>query len=110
MGVDVVGWGERPGAPLGLEGGGEFETATALALVVVHDAIEIRADAVGAALLEGVAGLADFCPPLSLLDGGRLAQLLDRLPPGCRVCLPPGALPCLCLARQPPPRRAPSRD
>src|SRR5215472_17623396 len=92
--VEIV---DRPGAALGLDGGREIETATALALVVVHDAIEIRADAVGAALLEGVAGLADFRRRLSLLDGGRLQQLLDRLARGFRFRLALGAFRCLGL-------------
>src|SRR5262249_5441369 len=94
IGVELVEIVDRPGAALGLDGGREIETATALALVVVHDAIEIRADAVGAALLEGVAGLADFRRRLSLLDGGRLQQLLDRLAPGFRFSPAPCGLPC----------------
>ena len=47
--------------------------------VSFDDAIEIRADAVGAALLEGVAGRALLGGGGALLDRSGLQQLLDRL-------------------------------
>src|SRR6202012_2075515 len=46
-----------PGAALGLHRGREVEAA-AFALLVADDAVEVRADAIRAALLEGVAGAA----------------------------------------------------
>src|ERR1700694_1757984 len=67
-----------PGAALGLHGGREIEPAS-LAFMVSDDPVKIRTDAVGAALLEGVAGRAFFFPGATLLDGSGLQKLLDRL-------------------------------
>src|SRR5947208_1450250 len=50
--VEIV---KGPGAALAFHGSREVETA-ALAALLVDDAVEVRADAVGAALFEGVAG------------------------------------------------------
>ena len=44
--------------PLRLQGGREIEPAATVGLLLVDDAVEVRADAVGTALLEGVAGRA----------------------------------------------------
>src|SRR4029453_535346 len=74
--VEVV---ERPVAALGLHRGRKVETAFALALLLADDAIEVRADAVRAALLKSVAGRALLGGGCALLDGGGLQQFLDRL-------------------------------
>src|ERR1700716_603302 len=67
-----------PGAALGLHRGREIKAAS-LAFVVADDAEEIRTDTVGAALFEGVAGGAFLRRSSTLLDGGGLEKLLDRL-------------------------------
>ena len=70
---------KRPLAALGLHGGREIEAALALALLLVDDAEEVRADPVRAALFEGVAGRALLGGAGALFDGGGLQQFLDRL-------------------------------
>src|SRR2546423_12474387 len=63
--VEVV---KTPFAALGLHGGREVEAGLALTLLLADDAIEVRTDAVRAALFEGVAGRALLCgggPPLA---------------------------------------------
>src|SRR5260221_2309706 len=67
-----------PGAALGLHGRREIEPAS-LALVVTDDAEQVRADAVGAALLKRMAGGALLGGGRALFDGGGLEQFLDRL-------------------------------
>src|SRR5260370_36242102 len=67
-----------PSAALGLQGGGEIEPAS-LAFMVADDAVKIRPDAIGATLLEGVAGGAFLRRSCPLLDGCGLQKLLDRL-------------------------------
>src|ERR1700687_6306610 len=67
-----------PGAALGLHGGREIEPAI-LAFMVSDDPVKIRTAAVGAALLEGVAGGAFLRRGSTLLDGSGLQKLLDRL-------------------------------
>src|SRR4051794_251092 len=67
-----------PVAALALHGGGEIEPAAARTLRLVEDAVEVRSDAVGAALFEGVAGAALLGGGGALLDGCGLQQLLDR--------------------------------
>src|SRR5690242_14093672 len=62
-----------------------------LALRLVDDAKEVRADAVRTALLEGVAGGALLGRRSALLDGGGLQELLDRLS-GSRGFLGAGAV------------------
>src|ERR1700737_5434645 len=57
-----------PSAAFGLHGGGEIEPAS-LAFMVADDPVKIRTDAVGAALLEGVAGGAFLRRSGALLDG-----------------------------------------
>src|SRR5436190_5121257 len=74
--VEIV---ERPVAALALHGGGEIEAAFAFALLLADDAIEVRADAVRAALFEGMAGGALLGGGGALLDRCGLQQLLDRL-------------------------------
>src|ERR1700716_812748 len=46
---------EGPGAALALHGGREIEPAFAFALLFIDGAVQVRADAVGTALLEGMA-------------------------------------------------------
>src|SRR5260370_33909174 len=67
-----------PGAAFGLHGGGEIEPAS-LAFMIADDAVKIRADAIGAAFLEGVAGGAFLRRSSTLLDRSGLQELLDRL-------------------------------
>ena len=79
-----------PGAALGLHGGREIEPACR-AFRLVEDAVEIRADAVGATLFEGVAGGAFLGRAGTLLDRSGLQQLLDRLGRGAAASLAPPA-------------------
>src|ERR1700730_15143770 len=58
-----------PGAALGLHAGREVEATPALALLVADNAVEVGTDAVRTILLEGVAGGADLCRRLALVDG-----------------------------------------
>src|ERR1700687_1743982 len=67
-----------PGAALGLHGGREIDPAI-LAFMVSDDPVKIRTDAVGAALLEGVAGGALFFPGSHLLAGMGVAKTLPTL-------------------------------
>src|SRR3978361_2423647 len=53
---------EGPGTALTLHGSREIEPAFAFALLLVDGAEQVRTDAVGAALLEGVAGRAFLRP------------------------------------------------
>src|SRR6478672_870342 len=55
IGYELVEVVKGPGAALALHGGREIEPAAACALRLVEDAEQVRADAVGAALFEGVA-------------------------------------------------------
>src|SRR6185437_14778163 len=79
VGQEFVKFVEGPLAALGLHGGGEVEAATAFATLIADDIPEIRPDTVGAALLEGVAGLALLGGRLALFDRRRSQQILDRL-------------------------------
>src|SRR5882757_10374246 len=49
---------ESPGSALALHGGREIEPAFALALLFIDGAVQVRTDAVGTALVEGMAGRA----------------------------------------------------
>src|SRR6478752_8238654 len=69
---------EGPVTALALHGSREIEPATTGTLRLADDAIEVRTDAVGAALLKGVAGTALLGGAGALLDRGGLQQLLDR--------------------------------
>src|ERR1700730_11429548 len=68
----------RPGAALGLHGCREIKS-TSLAFMVADNAVKIWTDAVGTALLEGVAGGAFSRPGRTLFDGSGLQEFLDRL-------------------------------
>src|SRR6185295_19102203 len=68
----------------GLRGSREIEAATTGTLCLVDDAVEVRTNAVRAALLEGMAGRALLGGGGALLDRGGLQQLLDRLGRSCR--------------------------
>src|SRR4051812_43311479 len=74
--VEVV---ERPFAALALHGGGEVEASLALALLLADGAVQVRTDAVGAALFEGVASGALLGGGSAALRGSGLQQLFDRL-------------------------------
>src|SRR3954447_24601749 len=63
VGDELVEVFKGPLAALALHGSGEIEAALALSLLLTDGAVEVRADPVGAALFEGMAGRA-------LLGGG----------------------------------------
>src|SRR5207302_3684831 len=67
-----------PFAALRLHGGGEIEAALAFALLLIDGAKEVRADPVGAALFEGVAGAALLGGGSTLFGRGGLQQFFDR--------------------------------
>src|ERR1700712_4259470 len=74
--VEVV---ERPFAALALHGRGEVEATLALALLLADGAEQVRTDAVGATLFEGVAGGALLGGGSAALRGSGLQQLFDPL-------------------------------
>src|ERR1039458_2628303 len=70
-----------PGATLGFHGRREIKPAS-LTFFIADDPVQIRTDAIGAVLFEGVAGSALLGGGFTLLHRGGLQQLLDRLPGG----------------------------
>src|ERR1700710_2484568 len=79
IGDELVQIVKSPGAALALHGSREIEPAFALALLFIDGAEQVRADAVGAALLEGMAGRAFLGSGGAFLGGGGPQQLLGPL-------------------------------